>query len=930
MMNEYPLTFVALDLETTGLEPEKDEIIEIGAVKIKNGEISERIDELISIHRPLPMGIRRLTGIQESDLEGKPSIHQILPELERFIGNEPLVIHNSPFDLSFLESKGLEIRNQGFDTLELSRILLPTLKNHKLETLLRHFQIERNKSHRAADDAEGVARLFLCLLKELDELEPETLDIFTRFTISTNWNETDLFQIALRRSLQNALTRKRKSAGAITDLPLPQTNIIGSGILKEKDGITPIDLNEVESFFEEGGIIYSKLESFEARKEQLEMTKTVAQSFNEGQYLVAEAGTGTGKSIAYLIPSIQWATRNGERVIISTNTKNLQDQLFYKDLPFLHQHMDLKFRATLLKGRNNYLCLKRWREILRNPETHLSHEERIEVLPIILWAEETKTGDISENRGFHLARNRGLWAKLTCPEREEKETHRRCFLTKARESAQKSHLVIINHSLLLSDLSADNKILSSFKRLIIDEAHNLEKVSTEHLGVEINFYSLKRILDRLFDSKRRGLLPLFQFRIERERISQESKSPFLQRIEDLKQTLPIAHENGEDLFQRIFSLLSNRKQRYLPGDDFTQKVQEEGQQVLDVLSRLYSGLVSLGEDLGKLKPFQTPMGIEILKDFEEASIDLYHFARSIHLLLFESKEDHCYWTELRDDPFKTELHCVPIDVGPLLADELYKKKESILFTSATLSVASSFEFFLNRNGLSLIDSDRITQFSFGSSFSYDEQARVLIPDYLPSPKSSNFSQRISEIIQKIILDVKKGTLILTTSYELLKYLDKQMVNVLEENGIELLAQGRSGSRRSILDVFKEEKKSCLLGTNSFWEGVDVPGEALELLILTKLPFPVPNEPIIEARCEALEKDGLDSFSNFMVPTAAIRLRQGFGRLIRTRDDIGVVLLLDNRVSQKHYGRFFLNSLPVEPVICNSEEEVMKTLAEFWR
>jgi DNA polymerase III epsilon subunit family exonuclease len=204
-MNEYPFTFIALDLETTGLEPEKDEIIEIGAVKVENGEILEIFDELISIHLPLPMGIRRLTGIQDSDLVGKPSIHQILPELERFIGAEPLVIQNSLFDLSFLESKGLEIRNQVFDTLELSRILLPTLKNHKLETLLRYFQIERNKSHRAADDAEGVARLFLCLLKELDDLEPETLDIYTRFTQSTNWKEKDLFQIALSRSLQNAL-----------------------------------------------------------------------------------------------------------------------------------------------------------------------------------------------------------------------------------------------------------------------------------------------------------------------------------------------------------------------------------------------------------------------------------------------------------------------------------------------------------------------------------------------------------------------------------------------------------------------------------------------------------------------------------------------------------------------------------------------------
>ena len=655
------------------------------------------------------------------------------------------------------------------------------------------------------------------------------------------------------------------------------------------------------------------------------MATSVTEAFNQKQYLIAEAGTGTGKSLAYLIPSILWACRNGERVVLSTNTKNLQDQLFYKDLPLLKKIMEEEFRVTLLKGRSNYLCPKRWKEILRNPDLYLSSEERIAILPLILWAEKTQTGDISENHGFHLEMNSGLWAKLTCPERNEKDSHQRCFLTIAREAAQKSHLVIVNHPLLLSDLATENRILTPFTRLVLDEAHNLEKVATEHLGIEVSFNRLKRIIVRLQEGQRRGLLPLLQNRVERGRISGKIKESLLRCLENLLQKIPETQEKGIAFFQIVSSSLPSRKMRYKPSDLFLEKIGEEGDELYHVLNKLESELETLRKDLQDLKPFQ-----ENLQDLEDVSYELHQYSKSLGLLLFDLREDWCYWAESREDPLRSELHAVPVDVGPLLAEELYKKMDSILFTSATLTVASSFEFFMNRTGFSRLDPDRVDKISVGSSFSFPEQTQLLIPNYLPSPKSSNFSQRVGEIIRNAILSTKRGTMILTTSYDLINFLDQQLRRRLEENGIELLVQGKSGSRRGILEIFKEEKNSCLLGTDSFWEGVDVPGESLELLILTKLPFPVPDDPIVEARCETLEKKGLDPFASFMIPTAAIRLRQGFGRLIRTRNDRGVVLLLDNRVIRNSYGEFFLNSLPVEPVICSSEEEVLKALSDFWR
>jgi len=928
--DSYPETFIALDLETTGLDPQKDEIFEIGAVKIIVGKTSEVFSELVLIHNPLPFGIRKLTGIQESDLKDKPSIQEILPKLERFLEKDPLVLHNPSFDLSFLDKNGLKIVNTVYDTLELSRILLPTLKNHKLKTLLEVFHIQEEQSHRAVDDAEGVAKLFLSLLKLLDELEPETLDRILRLVRPVRFSEKELFEIAVKRSFEKALIRKKKIVGdpeivSGHELPLQPTNTIGSGKLKEKKEIIPLDPKEAEGFFQQGGLLSKSLSGYESRREQAEMATSVTEAFNQKQYLIAEAGTGTGKSLAYLIPSILWACRNGERVILSTNTKNLQDQLFYKDLPLLKKIMEEEFRVTLLKGRSNYLCPKRWKEILRNPDLYLSSEERIAILPLILLAEKTQTGDISENHGFHLEMNSGLWAKLTCPERNEKDSHQRCFLTIAREAAQKSHLVIVNHPLLLSDLATENRILTPFTRLVLDEAHNLEKVATEHLGIEVSFYRLKRIIVRLQEGQRRGLLPLLQNRVERGRISGKIKESLLRCLENLLQKIPETQEKGIAFFQIVSSSLPSRKMRYKPSDLFLEKIGEEGDELYHVLNKLESELETLRKDLQDLKPFQ-----ENLQDLEDVSYELHQYSKSLGLLLFDLREDWCYWAESREDPLRSELHAVPVDVGPLLAEELYKKMDSILFTSATLTVASSFEFFMNRTGFSRLDPDRVDKISVGSSFSFPEQTQLLIPNYLPSPKSSNFSQRVGEIIRNAILSTKRGTMILTTSYDLINFLDQQLRRRLEENGIELLVQGKSGSRRGILEIFKEEKNSCLLGTDSFWEGVDVPGESLELLILTKLPFPVPDDPIVEARCETLEKKGLDPFASFMIPTAAIRLRQGFGRLIRTRNDRGVVLLLDNRVIRNSYGEFFLNSLPVEPVICSSEEEVLKALSDFWR
>jgi DNA polymerase III epsilon subunit family exonuclease len=513
--------FVSLDLETTGLDYLREDIIEFGAVKYKNGDPVDNLNFLLKPTKKIPPHITRITGISDKDVEREKSFNQVLAKIQNFLGENPIIAHNVNFDLPFLEYHARKsnnnfidwdyqqrvyhyFNNPKIDTLLLARIFLFFLPSTSLSNLKKYFQIDTKEKHRALSDAQATGEIFLELLqialkskladiqKILQILEP-TEDALRMFfeNLAVLQSSGQLLYKAVDQ-ISGGIDRESFTINANF------YNIIGEGETPEHGRMETesIDEQTIAGFFDDAGELSQEFASFEIRKPQVNMARAVAQAFNESKFLVVEAGTGTGKSMAYLVPAIKWATKNygpNGRIIISTNTKNLQEQLFFKDIPILHGVLKDRFKAVLLKGKGNYLCLDKWVTVLNDMKFRLSEKERTRILPLYFWTQQTKTGDIAENNAFHAERNMGLWTKLIaennyCPGRSCK-FYDKCFLMKTRNNARNAHIVLVNHSLLFSDLAAENAVLSDYVNVIFDEAHNIEKTATEYLGVETSFNS---------------------------------------------------------------------------------------------------------------------------------------------------------------------------------------------------------------------------------------------------------------------------------------------------------------------------------------------------------------------------------------------------------------------------------------------------------
>ncbi len=956
-------TFVALDLETTGLNAGAHEILEIGAARVESGRITQTFDRLVQIRGELSLQITHLTGICEQDLRNQPPIEELLPEIMDFVGDSPIMGHNIDFDMGFLDEKIStssplfqrenpldRLQNPRLDTLLLARALLPRIKNHRLETLVQFFEIPVRNKHRALDDVQAEIRLFDALLRMLLSAPPGVLKQFVRIVAPLTDGTAHLIQ----RAFQLVQTGAEQVPGVPNQIlqKIPRlNNIIGenapSGARKEKE---KMDEDEVAAIFDRGGLFNQVRSDFEKRGQQINMVRGVCRAFNEKAFFLAEAGTGTGKSLAYLVPSILWAQRhpleNG-RVVVSTNTKNLQEQIFFKDLPFLFRHLPEPFRAVLLKGRNNYICIDRWKKFLADAQEEVMPAgERWELLPVVTWMDETVTGDIEENSGFHVQFHTELWSRLRadahfCPG-QRCPYFQQCFVTRARRAARQAELVVVNHSLLLSDLSANRSVLGEYPNLILDEAHNLEAAATKYLALELNRYTIERFLHQLyrFVGKEVGLLPLLRDQLHFSSIEESQKNTLLTIVYRLVQIAgqtekscglffgQLSEKSWEFNFAHRAALTAKiryRKWEDVYGalgpaaDDFIESLQS----VRRDLSRLLENLLLLSETVfTNLEMF--------CSQTEGAKNQLQEILETFQRLLETPGDDFVYWCEPAASERKQEsrLKAAPLRVASVLKNRLYEPLQTLILTSATLTVGEQFDYFKNRVGLSFVEPDRLLERTYDSPFYYDDQVLLAVPAFLPDPRDPHFVAAISGLVRRLISETRRGTLILFTSYEMLKRVYSIIQPLLEAEGILTLAQGKDGSRNSLVRIFQEEGSAVLLGTNSFWEGVDIPGKPLEILVLTKLPFEVPAEPVFQAWMEEIEKRGGNPFFQLSVPMAVLKFRQGFGRLIRTGSDRGMVLILDNRVLRFQYGKIFLESLPLEAAVFE-EEETLLARAHRW-
>ena len=497
-------TFVCFDVETTGLDPQYCEIIEIGAVKVIDGEIAGEFSELAKPERPISEFITNLTGITNADVQNARNPKDVADSFAHFAKGFRLLGQNVGFDLSFLRRYRIYTPSgTAIDNIDLARILLPYLPAYNLDSLAEFFSLVPDTRHRALSDAKLTAGVFLKLLDMLWTAKPETINGLYGLATKSGSELAAFLNDHLRDRTENPLNNLPEASflnGAKSD------NIFGdfspSELMIQEEDEQPISPDETAAVLSGEGSLSKHHETFEVRSGQIELACKITGAFNDSEILLAEAGTGTGKSIAYLVPSILWAERNNGRVIVSTNTKNLQEQLFQKDIPLLGKVLGVPFRAVILKGRGNYICLNRWNRVIDSPDRYLSKEEKSLLLPVASWLNGTLTGDISETGFFQLVAETGLLEKINsdsptcigtrCKFREM------CFVNRIRKASQRAHIIIVNHSLVFSDMMADGGVLGSYSRIIFDEAHNLEKVAMRFLGITLGFFTVSKVLNRLY------------------------------------------------------------------------------------------------------------------------------------------------------------------------------------------------------------------------------------------------------------------------------------------------------------------------------------------------------------------------------------------------------------------------------------------------
>ncbi|MEG6615567.1 helicase C-terminal domain-containing protein [Peptococcaceae bacterium 1198_IL3148] len=908
-------TYVSLDLETTGVNHQVDKIIEVGLVKLVDGEVKDCYHTLVNPGVKLPVKIKRLTGLNDENLSDKPIINEILPDIIDFIGDFPLIGHNVMFDRDFLatalgSTTTNPIPNQLYDTLDLAKFVLPDAPNHRLTTLCKVCNIDLSQQHRAYADALGAALLAVELLRRLSVFElPLLRDLITLLEVNGSpW--CGVIEDMAKHAAKEIANRKISSISGLK----PIMDEFSVGLFEEEEDerdVLPLNEDDVVNCLGDNGLLSRTIERYEYRPQQIAMAKSVTQSLNDDIYMLAEAGTGTGKSMAYLVPAVLWAQKNNRRVVISTHTINLQEQLWNKDIPLLQSLPDFNFKAALVKGRSNYICLRRWYAELSSP--NLKVRDAGFYARILVWLTTTETGDRTElNINWQEV---DLWNNICaesdgCLGKRCGFFHRTCFVSRMKKRAENANIIIANHSLVCADIKADNRVLPPYKVLIFDEAHHLESTATDHLGTIVTKVGITRWL---------GLVNKTTARLN-NMPAPGNHEQWVDRLNKLKELQFQVKEATEVFFELMAELLVNSSEandirytlRLKPGFDLTNyKIDIEN--LVQRIKTLSAAMMQVAEDMeGHLLVEENETSKEIALLAENG----FSLATDIEFTCDCSNNDNVYWLDgylANSGQVYISLHAAPVEVGTLLHSLLYVYKDTIIFASATLTVDGSFNHFIERNGLNLVDPERLVEIKVDSPFQYDDQSLLYIIDNFPDQRSipePQYLNLLAETIGDLATLVGGRTLVLFTAHKILKKVYYQLKPSMEEQDILLLGHDIDGSRTRLVEEFKQNNKAVLFGASSFWEGLDIPGESLSCVILVKLPFWPPNAPLVAARTEALYKNNKDGFYHFSLPEAIIKFKQGFGRLIRTKYDRGAVIVLDRRIVDKKYGRKFLNSLPI--------------------
>ncbi|MGL6064190.1 MAG: helicase C-terminal domain-containing protein [Fusobacteriaceae bacterium] len=694
-------------------------------------------------------------------------------------------------------------------------------------------------------------------------------------------------------------------------------------------------LIDTTPYFDKEGLIAQFFPEFEYRKEQLDMASVIEKGFNEEKKVVVEAGTGTGKTLAYLIPGIEWAVKNKKRIVFSTNTINLQEQLLNKDIPLAKKVLGYDFKYILVKGRGNYLCNRKYHNFVIGEKvdmTDFTIVQKNQYSEIIKWGKFTKDGDKSE---LNFEVESQIWEIFQsetdtcignkCAYREE------CFFFKARDEKKKADVLITNHHLYFTDLairkeigfSTDYAILPEYSSIVFDEAHNIEKVARDYFSCEVSKLSFTKVLNKIenTDKKRKntGVLRIV------ESLCKEQKSfEGMKLIENLRVRQAQLSAAIKSYFNQTIELFTNEKQEIasirLKKDELSQINYIDSLKFYTSELLVEYGLYQrLGRSLMKI--------IRELDDDDGTINELVKYLERLddyisNLKFIDSMEDegYIYWVEVNRKKGYAKRVATPLKIDSELQKNLFINMKTIIFTSATIAIGKSFKYFKDSIGLK----DEVIEEVISSPFDYENKMKVYIPEDFSDPSSKDFSQEVANFLESSLVVSKGRTFVLFTSYKILNYVYYSVREELEKNGIELFIHGTS-PRTQLVELYKNSEKPVLFGTDSFWEGVDIKGEKLSSVIIVKLPFKVPNDPITEAIIESIELQGKNSFMEFQIPEAVIKFKQGIGRLIRSKTDSGNIIILDNRVINKKYGQFFKNAIPSKNILIASKTKIIKDI-----
>lgn len=930
---------VVLDTETTGLRLYSSELTEIAALRLSKGKIRETFQTYVATTQPIPPAITRLTGIKDEDVAGAPSPREAVAKLSNFVDGAPVLAHNASFDRGFIEAVegGKNVTDTWIDSLALSRIAFPLLKTHKLKDMARAFEVDA-VTHRALDDVYALAAIWPIMLAALSSYSPGLLHYLVNLHLDVAWSYRDIF-----KKLSESVEKEPFSLQAIRAELAEQRS---QGAKKKKDAMETTDelqgvsKEEISAFFGSSGILSREIDSFETRPQQAKMSEAVAEALSSHTHLAVEVGTGVGKSLAYLVPLSLFAKKNGVTCGVSTKTNVLTDQIIEYELPRLAGLLPDGLTFASLKGFEHYPCFRKIESAcfraLPDFETPYATAEQTKqemltaLATTLTYASEFVDGDID---GLGIRWSMVPRALLSTTSQECQRTHcpyyrKGCMLHSARRRATEVDIVVTNHALLLCDIETERKILPTIRAWVIDEAHGFASEARKQWAFSINSDTFFHLLIQL-GSRESGLLSRHANRL----IKQESFGPalglLLKAASFLEDVKPLADSFFEIVHEAVIELAfknSYDQAELWINDDIRQtpiyaKLCVFGEGLVQKLSHAEHALVQYSDCLQDTEGSMLADLAPLLSSLSAVRLTLETFFshnrdnRVFSLSASQSRKKN-----------KTVPECVCVQelfIGPLLKDRLYEHAFNVTYCSGTLAAGKNFSHFENAVGLDLLNKEEYRTLQLDSPYDLDSHLSAIAVQSAPEPGSSDYLDAMAAMLIDIHLAMEGSVLTLFTNRREMEAIYKLVQPVLEKNNLKVTQQGRKTNARRLAQEFNENPKSSLFALRSFWEGFDASGDTLRCVVIPRLPFSSPIDPL------AQERDAHDkaAFCKYSLPEAILSVKQAAGRLMRKSTDIGIVVLADVRVTTKAYGRQFLNALPMQHIDIVRPDELFDAIRD---